>query len=98
MKMIKGNYEKILRQHESIENFDYVKGDFFLRYQYPNNFLVDLFVIGNDIEQFEEYDVANYIQTLPVARAKEMTALELRKIVKAFVEENPIVMEETDGI
>lgn len=43
MKFIKGKYERNLRTHENITDyFDVNIGDYYLQYDYPNSFLVDL--------------------------------------------------------
>lgn len=77
MKLIKGDYERILRNHETLWNKNYNIGDYYLQYDYPNNFLVDLFVINDD-----EDDNISYIKTFPIEIAKKITCKELKKIIK----------------
>lgn len=79
MKLIRGSYEKILRSHESFRNKDYNVGDYFLKYQYPNNFLVDIYVIDED----EEIGIdTKFITTISADRAKKMSCKEIKETIK----------------
>ena len=79
MKLIKGNYERILKNHEGFGNKNYNIGDYFLKYQYPNNFLVDIYKIIED--ENEEIDT-DFITTISVDKAKNMSCKEIKEIIK----------------
>lgn len=60
MKRIEGRYEKHLREFEDIENYisdyDVEHGFYFTKYNYPNNFVVNLYYYNkNLIPEFDEY-------------------------------------------
>ena len=82
MKFIKGSYERILRNHEEIRRKEYNNGDYFLKYDYPNNFLVNLCIVKCnddevDIEVIKKYDVNT---------AKIIKPSELKKEVQDYLQ------------
>ena len=89
MKLIKGKYERMLRSHESIDDYLFNIGDYFL--QDERDFTVSLNVIklddGYTKEEVEEAGYYNCYEIKEVARfnindIKNIPTKELKKIVK----------------
>lgn len=95
MKFIKGIYERNLRTHESIQDYDYEIGDYYLQYDYPNSYLVDLCQVRYnqkyyELEDEEKADVSIYdtefvdnevIKTFNNDYVKNLSVSQLRDMV-----------------
>lgn len=64
MKMIKGIYERVLRTHESVTDYDYKVGDYYLQYDFSNNFIVNLYQIVIDYDMVEEEEKGKFYDEL----------------------------------
>lgn len=80
MKLLKGNYETILRTHENYRCFAYERGDYFLQYDNPNNYFCSLYLIVES-EYDEEEDDIKKIATLRVEDANKMSCKELKELI-----------------
>ena len=80
MKIIKGIYERILRTHESVTDYDYKVGDYYLQYDFSNNFIVNLYQITIDYDLTAEEDNGKSYDELIESGYSESDIIGFKKI------------------
>ncbi len=89
MKFIKGKYEKILRNHENVRDYNYEIGDYFL--QYEDGFLVSLnqIIFNEDWkdEDLKDISIREYTEIKEIAKfniekAKSLTCNEMKRYIE----------------